>query len=130
MSFCLHMRATRPLESFPCFATVVLHLEDISSHGAAAFSLGEGAEEKEVASQLSPVNPLLFLSFALSSGKRCWSCWHHEIGVSLQGWEDLLGQFHGQPDKNVWETHPHGLPRATIPFPPSCGGTSHSLPSS
>lgn len=54
-------RLSSPRESSPCFVTLLLHLEIISSYRAAMFSLGKGVERNGGASHLSSSSkPSLF----------------------------------------------------------------------
>lgn len=54
-------RLSSPCESSPCFVTLLLHLEVISSYRAAMFSLGKGVERNGGASHLSSSSkPSLF----------------------------------------------------------------------
>lgn len=54
-------RLSSPRESSPCFVTLLLHLEVISSYRAAMFSLGKGVERNGGASHLSSSSkPSLF----------------------------------------------------------------------
>lgn len=112
-------RLSSPHESSPCFVTLLLHLEVISSYRAAMFSLGKGVEGNGGASHLSSSSkPSLFpapISLTSLSGKRCQLCWANSTG---------------QLDKNVWEILLCWLAHTAIFFlPQPCpGGTFHSLP--
>lgn len=112
-------RLSSPRESSPCFVTLLLHLEVISSYRAAMFSLGKGTEGNGGASHLSSSSkPSLFpapLSLTPLSRKRWQLCWANSTG---------------QLDKNVRETLLCWLAHTAIFFlPQPCpGGTFHSLP--
>lgn len=112
-------RLSSPRESSPCFVTLLLHLEVITSYRAAMFSLGKGVEGNEGASHLSSSSkPSLFpapLSLTPVSGKHCQLCWANSTR---------------HLDKNVWETLLCWLAHTAIFFlPQPCpGGTFHSWP--
>lgn len=124
-------RLSSPHESSPCFVTLLLHLEVISSYRAAMFSLGKGVEGNGGASHLSSSSkPSLFPApISLTPAFR-------------KALPALLGQFHwatgqkclGDPPL-LAGSHSHLLPASTLPWrdfpllacivPPSCKEEHH-----